>query len=143
VTAISGGSIHTSGAQSYDDAVTLGAATTLTGVNVQFAGTLERRLCAGRQRFRHHGICGRGRRHRIPLVSITTDAPGSVDVNTTAITTSGAQTYHENMTLGANASLERPGPHFWRDGRRRLRPRRPMRAAARCSSWARSAQPFL
>ncbi len=104
VTAISGGSIQTSGAQSYDDAVTLGAATTLTGVNVQFAGTLNGAYAlavndSGTTAF--SGVVG----GIAPLVSITTDAPGSVDVNTTAITTSGAQTYHENMTLGANASF--------------------------------------
>jgi filamentous hemagglutinin family protein len=110
-TAITGGSIHTSGAQNYDDAVTLGAATTLTGLNVQFAGTLDGAYAltvndSGTTAFA--GVVG----GTIPLVSITTDAPGSVDVNTTAITTTGAQTYHENMTLGANASLSGLGLTF-------------------------------
>ena len=111
ITAINGGSIHTSGAQSYDDAVTLGAATTLTGVNVQFAGTVNGAYAlavndSGTTAF--SGVVG----GIAPLISITTDAPGSVDVNTTAITTSGAQTYHENMTLGANTSFGGLGVTF-------------------------------
>ena len=40
-TEILGGSIHTSGAQIYGDAVILGANTTLTGDGVQFAGTVD------------------------------------------------------------------------------------------------------
>lgn len=110
-TSINGGSIQTSGAQSYNDAVTLGAATTLTGVNVQFAGTLNGGYAlsvndSGTTAFA--GVVGGA----TPLVSITTDAPGSVAVNTTAVTTTGAQTYHENMTLGANASFSGLGLTF-------------------------------
>ena len=40
-TAINGGSVTTTGAQSYGDAVTLGAATTLTGVGNSFASTVN------------------------------------------------------------------------------------------------------
>jgi filamentous hemagglutinin family protein len=110
-TAINGGSIHTSGAQSFNDAVTLGAATTLTGVNVQFAGRLDGPYAlsvndSGTTAF--GGVVG----GLAPLVSITTDAPGSVAVNTTAVTTTGAQTYHENMTLGTNAALNGVGLTF-------------------------------
>ncbi|MEJ0006125.1 MAG: YDG domain-containing protein [Steroidobacteraceae bacterium] len=110
-TVISGGSIRTSGAQGYNDAVTLGATTSLTGTNVQFAGSLDGPYAltvndTGITAFA--GVVG----GIVPLVSITTDAPGSVDVNTTAITTTGAQTYHENMILGANASLRGVGLTF-------------------------------
>jgi filamentous hemagglutinin family protein len=110
-TAISGGSIRTSGAQSYRDAVTLGAGTTLTGVNVQFAGLLNGNFAltvndSGTTAF--GGVVG----GITPLVSITTDAPGSVAVNTSAVTTSGAQTYHENMILGTNATLSGLGLSF-------------------------------
>src|SRR6202790_3881163 len=103
-TAINGGSIRTTGAQIYNEAVILGAADTLTGVNVTFNGTLDGANTlivndSGTTTFA--GVVGGG----TPLTSITTDAAGSVAVNTTAVTTSGAQTYNENMSLGANAGL--------------------------------------
>jgi len=110
-TALSGGSIRTSGGQTYRDAVMLGAGTTLTGVNVQFGGLLNGNFAlavndSGTTAF--GGVVG----GITPLVSITTDAPGSVAVNTSAITTSGAQTYHENMLLGTNATLSGLGLTF-------------------------------
>ncbi|HEV7610196.1 MAG TPA: filamentous hemagglutinin N-terminal domain-containing protein, partial [Steroidobacteraceae bacterium] len=110
-TAINGGSIRTSGAQTYNDAVTLGADTTLTGVGVQFLGTLNgaRALIvndSGATVF--GGLVGGG----TALTSIVTDAPGSVAVNTTAVTTTGAQTYNENMTLGANVAFNGIGLTF-------------------------------
>ena len=41
-----------------------------------------------------------------PLTSITTDTPGTVAINTTAITTTGNQTYNENAaTLGVSTTL--------------------------------------
>ena len=67
-------------------AVTLGADTTLTGVNVQFLGTLNGAHAltvddSGTTSF--GGVVG----GTTPLTSISTDAPGSVAVNTTAVTT--------------------------------------------------------
>ncbi len=101
-TAINGGSITTSGAQTYNDAVSLGADTTLTGVNVQFLGTLDGAHTltvnnSGPTVFA--GIVG----GNTALTSLTTDVAGTVVVNTTAVTTTGTQTYNENMTLGADA----------------------------------------
>ncbi len=40
-TAINGGSVRTTGAQTYNDNVTLGANTTLTASTVSFGGTLD------------------------------------------------------------------------------------------------------
>jgi len=110
-TAINGGSMRTSAAQTYNDPITLGADTTLTGVNVQFASTLNgaRALTvndSGTTTFA--GVVGGA----TPLTSITTDAPGNVAVNTTAVTTSAAQTYNENMTLGANTTFTGVGLTF-------------------------------
>jgi filamentous hemagglutinin family protein len=103
-TAINGGSVRTTGAQTYNEPVTLGAADTFTGVNVSFNGTLDGANTlivndSGTTTFA--GVVGGG----TPLTSITTDAAGSVAMNATSVTTSGAQTYNENMLLGADASL--------------------------------------
>jgi filamentous hemagglutinin family protein len=110
-TAINGGSIRTSGAQNYSDAVTLGADTTLTGVGVQFAGTLNgaRALIVNNSGATVFGGLVGG---STALTSITTDAPGSIAVNTTAVTTTGSQTYNENMTLGANVAFNGIGLTF-------------------------------
>jgi filamentous hemagglutinin family protein len=110
-TAINGGSIRTTAAQTYNDPITLGADTTLTGVNVRFAGTLNGAHAltvndSGTTTFA--GLVG----GTTPLTSITTDAAGSVAVNTTAVTTSAAQTYNENMTLGANTTFTGVGLTF-------------------------------
>jgi hypothetical protein len=110
-TAINGGSIHTTAAQTYNGAVTLGAATTLTGVNVSFDGTLDGANTlvvndSGTTTFA--GVVG----GTTPLTSITTDVAGSVAVNATSVTTSGSQTYHEDMTLGANTTFTGLGLTF-------------------------------
>ncbi|MEO8063936.1 MAG: YDG domain-containing protein [Pseudomonadota bacterium] len=110
-TALNGGSIRTTGAQTYNDAVTLGADSTLSGVGVQFLGTLNgaRALVvndSGATVF--GGLVGGS----TALTSITTDAPGTVAVNTTAVTTTAAQTYNENMTLGANVAFNGIGLNF-------------------------------
>lgn len=104
IAAINGGAITTSGAQTYNNAVTLGANTTLTGSALTFASTLNGAFTllanvSGATTF--GGLVGGA----TPLTSITTDAAGSVVFNTTAITTSGAQTYNELATLGANLTL--------------------------------------
>jgi filamentous hemagglutinin family protein len=109
--AINGGSITTTGAQNYGGAVTLGADSTLTGGSVQFSGTLDGAHAltvdsSGATTFA--GVVGGSR----PLTSITTDAPGTVAIDTTAITTSGPQSYGEPMTLGANASFTGTGITF-------------------------------
>jgi hypothetical protein len=103
-TDINGGSIRTTGAQTYNEPVSLGAADTLTGVNVSFNATLDGANTlivndSGTTTFA--GVVGGG----TPLTSITTDAAGSVAMNATAVTTTGAQTYNEDMSLGANANL--------------------------------------
>jgi filamentous hemagglutinin family protein len=102
--ALNGTAVATSGAQIYNNAVTLGANTTLAGSALTFAGTLNGAYTflgniSGATTF--GGIVG----GIAPLSSITTDSAGSVVFNTTAITTTGAQTYNELATLGANLTL--------------------------------------
>jgi filamentous hemagglutinin family protein len=110
-TAINGGSIRTTGAQTYSDAVTLGADTTLTGVNVQFASSLNgaRALTINDSGLTSFGGIVGG---TTALTSLTTDAPGTVAVNTTSVTTTAAQTYNEAMTLGANVAFTGVGLNF-------------------------------
>jgi hypothetical protein len=65
-TAMNGGSIRTSGGQFWFDAVTLGADTTLTGVGVQFLGTLDgaRALTINNSGNTVFGVPGRGLQFR-------------------------------------------------------------------------------
>lgn len=106
-TAINGGSVTTSDAQSYGDKVTLGAAaTTLAstgGGNIGFGQTLDGASAltvntAGATIF--GGAVG----GTTPLASIATDLPGSTDIDGGSVTTSGAQSYGDKVTLGAAAT---------------------------------------
>ncbi|MDO9075245.1 MAG: YDG domain-containing protein [Rubrivivax sp.] len=110
-TAINGGGIRTTGAQTWNDALTLGAAATLSGVDISFNGTLNGANAlvvndSGVTRFA--GIVG----GTTALTSLTTDAPGTVLIDTTALTTSGAQTYNDAITLGADAVFSGLGLTF-------------------------------
>jgi hypothetical protein len=103
-TAINGGLVTTSGAQSYNDVVTLGAATTLNGSAVGFATTLDGGFgltvnSAGATVF--GGAVG----GTTALASLTTNAAGATAINGGLVTTSGAQSYNDVVTLGATTSL--------------------------------------
>ncbi len=113
---ISGGRVTTTAAQTYNEAVNLGANATLTStgagdirlvdaLNGAYALTLN---TAGVSRI--EGAVGA----ITPLSSLTTDAPGSVWLSGSAVTTTGAQTYNDAVLLGANATLTSTGDtlHF-------------------------------
>ena len=94
--ALNGGTVTTTGAQTYNDAVTLGADTTFTstgsgamtlGSTVDGAQSLTVNT-AGATTLA--GPIGGG----APLTSVTTDRPGTVTVG--SVTTTGAQSYQEN-----------------------------------------------
>ncbi len=110
-TVLAGGSVTTSGAQTYNDVVTLAAATTLTGVGVAFNASLDGAHTlvvndSGTTSF--GGPVGGG----TALTSITTDAAGTVVVSASSVTTSGAQTFNENMTLTADTVFTGAGLTF-------------------------------
>ena len=110
-TVIDGGIVHTSGAQSYDAAVTLGANTALTGNDVQFGGTLDGPYTlivndAGTTSF--GGIVGGA----TPLTSLTVTAANGIAMNPTAVTTVAAQIYNGAMTLGGNLTATATGITF-------------------------------
>jgi hypothetical protein len=108
---ISGGGVSTTVAQTYNDAVNLGANATLSstgGGDIRLVDALNGAHAltvntAGVSRF--EGVVGGVG----PLSSLTTDAPGSVWVSGGAVTTTGAQTYNDAVVLGANATLMSTG----------------------------------
>ncbi|QGN55300.1 hypothetical protein [Novosphingobium sp. Gsoil 351] len=110
-TAINGGAINTTGAQSYNDAVTLGATTVLTSTatgNIAFATTLDgaRSLTVNTAGITSFGGPVGG---TDALVSLTTDGAGSTAINGGAINTTGAQSYNDAVTLGAGTTLTSTG----------------------------------
>ena len=111
-----GGSVSTSGAQTYNDPSTLGVDTTLasTGGNILFANTLNSTTGTARNlmvnttgRTEFDGLVG----SVAALGSVTTDLGGVTVINGGGITTvhtgttSGAQTYNDAVQLGANGLL--------------------------------------
>jgi filamentous hemagglutinin family protein len=108
---LNGGSVTTTGGQTYNDNVTLGAATTLTssgGANITFGQAVDGAQTlavntSGNEIF--NGAVG----GNTPLKSLTTDGSGTVggsaQLNGGSVTTTGGQTYNDNVTLGANTTL--------------------------------------
>jgi filamentous hemagglutinin family protein len=110
-TAINGGSVRSSGAQTYGDAVTLGADTTLTGVAITLAGTVKsdgtnRSLSLNDSGLTTLGgaVGGSGTAGEA-LSSLSTDAAGSTAINGGSVRSTGAQTYGDAVTLGADTTL--------------------------------------
>jgi hypothetical protein len=110
-THVNGGSINSTLAQSYNGAVTLGANTTLSSSNagaITFAGTLNGAFdlvinTTGNTTF--NGAVGAS----TPLTRLHTNAGGHVMLNAPTVTTTGAQTYDEAVTLGVNTLLTSTG----------------------------------
>jgi hypothetical protein len=111
--ALSGGNIFTDGAQTYTGAVTLGANTTLTSTNgdVVFSSSINGDTAASRSLTvntqgltRFLGAVG----GTASLASLTTDADGSTEL-AAAITTSGAQTYNDQVDVNGTATLTAGG----------------------------------
>jgi hypothetical protein len=97
----------TTNGQVYNGTVTLGADLTVAANGAVTFGAINsdatpRSLTinnAGTTTF--NGLVGGG----AALTSLTTDAGGSTVINTATISTSGAQSYGDNVTLSANATL--------------------------------------
>jgi autotransporter-associated beta strand protein len=105
--ALDGGGVTTSGAQSYNGPVTLGANTTLTSSgsgNILFAASVDGAFAltyndGGTAIF--DGAVGGA----APLASITTSSSGSTTLNGTRLATTGPQTYNDPVTLGTGVTL--------------------------------------
>ncbi len=110
-TVFGGGGVTTTGFQRYGNAATLGADTTLASGNtandngaITFGNTVDgaRALTlntSGQTVF--NAPVG----SRTPLLSLTTDAPGSTVFNAGTVQTTGAQTYNDPATLSAARSV--------------------------------------
>lgn len=112
-TVLQGGQVKTVGDQTYGNAVELAATTTLStsgAGDVSFAATVDsddavlnaRALTvntAGDTVF--NGVVGSTQ----ALASLSTDAPGRLVLNTTGVTTTGAQTVRDAMVLQQDATL--------------------------------------
>jgi uncharacterized repeat protein (TIGR01451 family) len=111
-TDLQGGSVTTTGGQTYNDAVSFPANTTLTstgGGNIALASTVDGGFTlavntTGTTTF--GGAVG----GTTPLTSLTTDAGGTTALNVGGfIKTTGGQTYNDAVTLGANTSPQSTG----------------------------------
>ena len=121
-TFINGGSVTTTGDQTYNDAVLLGEDTTLTGANITFNNTID----AGEIDGEGYGefipvdagltvnasettTFGNDISDRVgetnPLTFLTTNAPGTTVINTDQINTTGDQTYNDAVELGEDTTL--------------------------------------
>ncbi|MEK6763353.1 MAG: filamentous hemagglutinin N-terminal domain-containing protein [Nitrospirota bacterium] len=108
------GAFSTAGAQTYNDAVVLTGATTVTSSGNQ-AVTFNNSVngaqalvvnTAGTTTF--GGAVG----GTTALTSMTTNAGGTTAINGGVVSTSGAQTYNDVVTLGANTTLTGTTPTF-------------------------------
>ena len=96
------GTVYTSAAQTYNDNVTLGADTTLTGGTITTNGT----LAGGTYGLTVTGnaVFGNGTADTLTGLSALS-VSGTTGVYTNTITTSGTQTYTGAVTLGASTTL--------------------------------------
>ncbi|MDW7631008.1 beta strand repeat-containing protein, partial [Azospirillum brasilense] len=112
ITILNGGSVDTTGAQSYADAVTLGADTTLTGSQVSLSGSIDAAE-AGRQGLTIAGnaaLAGTlGTRQALAALTVG----GETLLNGATAVTSGAQTYGGAVRLdGTPSALTGAGVTF-------------------------------
>ena len=111
-------SVTTSGVQTYNDPVVLTANTVLASSGIGSAGdiTFARTInsgtggpftlavnTAGTTAF--NGAVG----NAAALASLTTDAPGTTDLNGLSVATTGVQTYNDPVVLTANTVLASAG----------------------------------
>ncbi|NTU59181.1 MAG: filamentous hemagglutinin N-terminal domain-containing protein, partial [Chlorobiaceae bacterium] len=131
-TAINGGSVTTSGTQTYNDDVTLGVGTTLTTTNsaVLFGSKVDSEategngltISAGSGAITLTGAVGSGVTQglgalvlnstntttlggAVTAASVLTNAGGTTAINGGSVTTSGTQTYNDDVTLGVGTTL--------------------------------------
>lgn len=101
-TAINGGSIRTTGTQSFANAVTLGADATLTASSVTFLGT----VAGGTHGLTISGNAVFGDAAGDTVTGLTTLAvSGTTAINSGTVSGSGNQTYTGAVTLGTNVTI--------------------------------------
>jgi hypothetical protein len=105
-----GGNVSSTGAQTYTGAVTLGADSALTGVAIMLGGTVKSDGTNRSLTINDSGtttLAGAigGSTDGEKLSSLTTNAGGSTLINGGSVRTTGAQTYGDAVTLGADTTL--------------------------------------
>ena len=109
-TLLNAGAVRTSGAQTFGDAVTLGANTTLSGVAITLGSTVQsdgtnRSLAINDSGTTTLAGAIGGSTDTDKLSSLTTDAGGNTLLNAGAVRTTGTQTFGDAVTLGVNTAL--------------------------------------
>ncbi len=103
--------VTSGGSQTYNNPVTLSASITTTGVGTTFVSTINgaKSLTVNDVAVTTFGgIVGA----ITPLTSLTTNALGTTVINGGAISTTGAQTYNDSVTIGNNTVLSGAGVTF-------------------------------
>jgi hypothetical protein len=104
LTKLNGGPFNTVGSQNYHGPVELDAPTTISGVNVTFGSTIN-----GNQSLEVKDSGATTFGGAVTIGSLSTDAPGSTVVNTASISTTGTQTYGDDVTLVVGTTLSSSG----------------------------------
>jgi Dockerin type I domain len=101
-TAINGGAVRTTGAQTYNDNVTLGAGTVIAASTVTFNGT----LAGGGNSLgiTSNAVFGNEAADTVTGLS-TLSVSGTTTINTNTVTTTGTQTYSGDVTIGTTTIL--------------------------------------
>ncbi len=109
-TVLSGGQVTTSGAQTYNDTVTLALSNTLSGSNLTFNSTVDSADAVARNLTLN--TTGGGTKTFGAVVggihelgNLTTNADGQTRLNNGNVTTAGTQTYNDTLVLNANTTL--------------------------------------
>jgi len=109
-TLFSGGAITTSGAQTYNDTVTLSLSATLSGSNLTFNSTVDSADAVARNLTLN--TTGGGTKtfggavgSLFQLGSLTTNSDGQTRLNNGNVKTSGTQTYNDKLVLNADTTL--------------------------------------
>ncbi|MEI7748805.1 MAG: YDG domain-containing protein, partial [Chlorobiaceae bacterium] len=108
--ALNAGTVYTSGAQTYNDAVTLGLDTTLNGAVITLGSTIksngtQRSLTVNDSGLTTFGGAIGSTIDGDKLTTLTTDGAGTVALNAGTVYTSGAQTYNDAVILGVGTTL--------------------------------------
>jgi len=107
---MNGGSVTTTGAQNYGEAITLGADTTLSAGagNITLGGTVNDAVSGTHSlTINSTGVTtfAAALGNSAALSNVTTNAGGTLVMNGGSVTTTGAQSYGEAITLGADTTL--------------------------------------
>ncbi|WP_310609199.1 hypothetical protein [Limnohabitans sp.] len=107
---INAATVTTSGTQTYNDALTLLNHTVLSSTGVAAAGNISFNSTIGGAKTLAVNTAGNTLfNDNVNIAQLTTDAPGTVQINAATVTTSGTQTFNDALTLLNNTTLASTG----------------------------------